>query len=618
MAVTNPKTPNVQKYLESLQSKQQSASPVVVTQSTTSSVDVTDRKTRVLGSVVVTDMPVGSAGLTDLELRASPVPVSGTVTATTGGLTDAQLRATAVPVSLASTTVTINAGDIEIGAVELKNGTDDTRATITASNALKVDGSAVTQPVSGTFWQATQPVSGTVAVTQSGTWDEVGINDSGNSITVDGTFWQATQPVSAASLPLPSGASTSALQTQPGVDIGDVTVNNASGASAVNVQDGGNSLTVDGAVAATQSGTWTVQPGNTANTTAWKVDGSAVTQPVSGTVTATISSGASTIAKAEDVASANADVGVPAMAIQKATPSNTAGTDGDYEMLQISAGRLWTSTKLYGTLVDLDNAAISPDLRDGVALLAPGSGGHQTINGDAANGLDVDVTRLPSLVAGSAVIGHVIADSGSTTAVTQATGTNLHTVVDSGTVTTVSTVTNLSQLGGVAVAMNTGVRSTGTQRVTIATDDLVPVSAASLPLPSGAATAALQPALGTATSPSANVITTQRPAVTQVVSTALEASHVLKASAGQIMELSVFNSKSSAQFILLMNSTTVPSNGAVTLLYPPIPISANTLLVIDFPYPLVASTGIAICNSSTGTFTKTIGSADCAFYAQIN
>lgn len=35
------------------------------------------------------------------------------------------------------------------------------------------------------------------------------------------------------------------------------------------------------AQAATQSGTWTVQPGNTANTTAWKVDGSAVTQPVS-------------------------------------------------------------------------------------------------------------------------------------------------------------------------------------------------------------------------------------------------------------------------------------------------------------------------------------------------
>lgn len=34
---------------------------------------------------------------------------------------------------------------------------------------------------------------------------------------------------------------------QPGVDIGDVTVNNASGGSAVNVQDGGNSLTIDDA-----------------------------------------------------------------------------------------------------------------------------------------------------------------------------------------------------------------------------------------------------------------------------------------------------------------------------------------------------------------------------------
>ena len=45
-------------------------------------------------------------------------------------------------------------------------------------------------------------------------------------------------------------------------------------------------------------------------------------------------------------------------------------------------------------------------------------------------------------------------------------------------VTTVSTVTNLSQLGGAAIAMGTGVRSAGTQRVTIATDDVVPVTIA--------------------------------------------------------------------------------------------------------------------------------------------
>jgi len=44
------------------------------------------------------------------------------------------------------------------GAVSIVQGGNT--ATVSASNALKVDGSAVTQPVSGTFWQSTQPVSG--------------------------------------------------------------------------------------------------------------------------------------------------------------------------------------------------------------------------------------------------------------------------------------------------------------------------------------------------------------------------------------------------------------------------------------------------------------------------
>ena len=40
-------------------------------------------------------------------------------------------------------------------------------------------------------------------------------------------------------------ASGTTLGANSGVDIGDVTINNAAGASAVNIQDGGNSLTVD-------------------------------------------------------------------------------------------------------------------------------------------------------------------------------------------------------------------------------------------------------------------------------------------------------------------------------------------------------------------------------------
>jgi len=75
------------------------------------------------------------------------------------------------------------------------------------------------------------------------------IDDNGASITVDGTI-AATK------------SGTWVLDSNNGVDIGDVTINNASGGGAVNIQDGGNSITVDGTVAVsgtvavTQSGTW--------------------------------------------------------------------------------------------------------------------------------------------------------------------------------------------------------------------------------------------------------------------------------------------------------------------------------------------------------------------------
>jgi hypothetical protein len=56
----------------------------------------------------------------------------------------------------------------------------DTKTPALVSGRQPVDGSGVTQPVSGTFWQATQPVSLATAPTTP----------------VTGTFWQATQPVS--------------------------------------------------------------------------------------------------------------------------------------------------------------------------------------------------------------------------------------------------------------------------------------------------------------------------------------------------------------------------------------------------------------------------------------
>lgn len=133
--------------------------------------------------------------------------------------------------------------------------------------------------------QGAVPVSGTIAATQSGTWTV----QPGN--TANTTAWKTdgsavTQPISAAALPLPSGASTEAtLSTLNGKvpSLGQATMANS---APVVIASNQGAVPVSGTIAATQSGTWTVQPGNTANTTAWKIDGSAVTQPISGTVTA--------------------------------------------------------------------------------------------------------------------------------------------------------------------------------------------------------------------------------------------------------------------------------------------------------------------------------------------
>jgi hypothetical protein len=74
---------------------------------------------------------------------------------------------------------------------------------------------------------------------------------------------------------------------QPASQSGTWTVQPGNTANTTAWKVDGSAVTqpVSGTVTANQGGTWTVQPGNTANTTAWKVDGSAVTQPVSGTVT---------------------------------------------------------------------------------------------------------------------------------------------------------------------------------------------------------------------------------------------------------------------------------------------------------------------------------------------
>lgn len=204
-----------------------------------------------------------SGGLTNTELRASPLPISGTATCNAGSGTMAVSLATAPTTPVTGTfwpatqPVSGSVSVSNLPATQPVSGplTDtQLRATpLPVSGSLTVSGGLTNVelrltpvPISGTFWQATQPVS--IA--------------SMPSTPVTGTFWQATQPISAPNLDVALSTRLKPADTLAAVTaVGSIT----------------------NPVAVTQSGTWTVQPGNTANTTAWKVDGSAITQPVSGT-----------------------------------------------------------------------------------------------------------------------------------------------------------------------------------------------------------------------------------------------------------------------------------------------------------------------------------------------
>lgn len=255
----------------------------------------------------------------------------------------------------------------------------------TSAGALVVDGSASTQPISGTV------------TANAGT----------------GTF-----AISAAALPLPSGAATLAKQPALGTagtasaDV--ITIQGIASMTAVKVDGSGVTQPVSGTVAvsnfpatqpvsgtiaATQSGTWTVQPGNTANTTAWKVDGSAVTQPVSGTITAVTSiSNAVTVVGA--AASGAAKSGNPVQVGGVFNTTQPTVTTGQAVEMQATA----RGAQIVATGVDAFavNATLSAETTKVIG----------TVN--------ISASQTVGLVAGSAVIGHVIVDTAPSTAVTNA------------------------------------------------------------------------------------------------------------------------------------------------------------------------------------------------------
>ncbi len=101
-----------------------------------------------------------------------------------------------------------------------------------------------------------------------------------------------------------------------------------------------------------------------------------------------------------------------------------------------------------------------------------------------------------------------------------------------------------------------------------------------------------------------------------VASTAYETSHVLKSTPGTLLLLIGYNSKGSSQFIQLHDAASLPAEANVPVVTFVVGSAENFSLDMS-KEGLSFKTGIVVCNSSTAQ-TKTIGSADCWFTAQVD
>lgn len=353
----------------------------------------------------------------------TPILVTGTFTP--GGTQDVNI-VSSITLNIAAASLPLPTGaatEATLLAVKL----DLDKFTFTSTRLL-VDGSGVVQPISGSVsvsnFPAVQPVS------QSGSWT---VSLASESIEI-GTVDQGT---GGASPWLVTGPLTDTQLRASAVAISGTVAATQSGTWNITNISGTVSLPTGAATAAKQPALGTAGTASAdvitvqgiASMTALKVDGSATTQPISGSVSV------SNFPATQPISAVSLPLPTGASTAAKQPALGTAGTPSA-DVLTIQGVTSMTPLKVDGSATTQPvSGTVTANAGTGTFTVgqATGTNLHTVVDSGTITAVTAITNALP---AGTNVIGHVITDSGSTTVITsnvtvvQPTGTNLHTTVD--------------------------------------------------------------------------------------------------------------------------------------------------------------------------------------------